>query len=396
MTISAMADCIKKDVKFVHCYAAGFSETGLSEGEKMQTQLVKMAKEGGSRILGPNCMGIYCPSSGMSFNRDFPKDKGPVAFVSQSGAESMRFVFLAQDVNLHFSKVVSYGNAADIDAPELLEYLAEDKETKVIACYIEGMKNGARFIASIRNCIKKKPVVILKAGLTPSGYGAAVSHTASLAGSKIIWEAFFKQTGAIQAHTMDEVADTVQALVRLKPPKGRRVALVGRGGGIGVVASDICERNGLTVPVFNLSTREKLLQIIPEAGAGVRNPVETTAGMGGAVDFYHRGLFIIDEDPETDMILIQMAVDVYGGHSSDLPKSVTAITDVLCEVYSGIKKPLAVAFFSGGHADTILAVLSARNKLTRLGIPVFTGVESASKSIDKVITFNQTAVSNVN
>ncbi|HEY32285.1 MAG TPA: hypothetical protein G4O10_04185 [Dehalococcoidia bacterium] len=382
-----MADCVAKGVKYVHVFAAGFSETGTDEGKQMEARLKQIAEEGGVRVLGPNCMGIYCPASGMTFNPDFPKEKGKVAFVSQSGAESMRLVFLAQGLDIYFSKVISYGNAIDLDAHDFLDYLAEDDDTEVIACYIEGLRQGPRFVSAIKECLKKKPVVVLKAGLTESGAGAAASHTASLAGSKAVWDAFFKQTGAIPASTMDEVADIVQAIQRMVKPKGRRVAVVGRGGGIGVIAADICERAGLNVPAFIPETQNKLLQIIPEAGAGVRNPVETTYGMGGAVDFYRRGLPIVDDDLTTDVILVHMAIDVYGGHTPDLPKTVTAAADALCERAKTLKKPLAAALFTGGHADTIMAVVAAREKLTQAGIPVFTGVESASRAISKYVSY---------
>jgi acyl-CoA synthetase (NDP forming) len=383
----AMEDCAARGVRFVHVYAAGFSEIGTPEAKLLEVQVAEIAKRAGIRLLGPNCMGIYCPESGMTFNPDFSKEIGHVAFVSQSGAESMRLVFLMQDVNIAFSKVVSYGNAVDLDAPDFLEYLADDKETKVIACYIEGVHNGPRFFSAIKRCLSKKPVVILKAGLTESGAGAAVSHTASLAGSKSVWDAFFKQSGVIPAFTMDEVADVVQGLLRMKEPKGRRVAVVGRGGGIGVIAADICERAGLKVPPFAQETRQRLASVIPEAGAGVRNPVETTRGMGGAADFYHRGLSIVDDDPDTDIILVHMAIDVYGGHTPNLVQSTDAAALALCAKADFIKKPLAAALFSGGHPDTVLAIAAAREKLTRAGIPVYSGVESASRSINKIVNY---------
>jgi acyl-CoA synthetase (NDP forming) len=390
-TIQAMADCVAKGVKFVHVYTAGFSEIGTPEAKQLEAQLAEIARRGGIRMLGPNCMGIYCPESGMTFNPDFSMARGHVAFVSQSGAESMRLVFLAQDVNISFSKVISYGNAIDLDAPDFLEYLVDDEDTKIIACYIEGVHDGPRFLAAIKKCLTKKPVLILKAGLTESGAGAAASHTASLAGSKSVWEAFFRQTGALAAYTMDEVADIVQGLLRMKEPRGRRVAVVGRGGGIGVIAADICERAGLKVPPFAKETREKLAAIIPEAGAGVRNPVETTRGLGGAADFYRRGLSIVDDDPETDIILVHMAIDVYGGHTPNLAQITTAAAASLCEKAGSLKKPLAVALFPGGHPDTVMAVTAARDKLIKAGIPVYAGVESASRSINKLVNYYEFA-----
>jgi len=390
-TIQAMEDCAAKGVKFVHVYTAGFSEIGTPEAKQMEAQLGEIAKKAGIRMIGPNCMGIYCPESGMTFNPDFSKERGHVAFVSQSGAESMRLVFLMQDVNISFSKVVSYGNAIDLDAPDFLEYLADDDETRVIACYIEGIHDGPRFITAVKRCLAKKPVIVLKAGLTESGAGAAASHTASLTGSKSIWEAFFRQTGAVPANTMDEVADIVQGFLRMKEPNGRRVAVVGRGGGIGVIAADICERAGLKVPPFAPETRQKLAAIIPEAGAGVRNPVETTRGLGGAADFYQRGLPLVDDDPQTDIILIHMAIDVYGGHTPNLAQSTSEAANSLCAKAASLKKPIAAALFAGGHPDTILAIVAARDKLTKAGIPVYSGVESASRSINKLVNYYEFA-----
>jgi acyl-CoA synthetase (NDP forming) len=146
----------------------------------------------------------------------------------------------------------------------------------------------------------------------------------------------------------------------------------------------------LKVPPFRLETRQKLAQVIPEAGAGVRNPVETTVGLGGMADFYHRGLKMVDDDPEIDVILIHMAVDVYGKLTPNLPQKVNEAAEALCEVIGTINKPVAVALFSGGHPETVLAVMQARDKLIKAGIPVYSGVESASRAINKYISYLET------
>jgi len=247
-TPQAMRDCAAKGVKYVHCYTAGFAENGTEQGKQLEIELAQIAQDNGIRLIGPNCMGVYCPASGMTFSEDFPKEKGRIALISQSGAEASRLVFLCQDVNLYFSKAVSYGNAVDLDAPDFLEYLAKDTETDIIALYIEGVKNASRFMAAVKKCMEKKPVVILKAGLTADGAGVALLHTGSITGSKTDWKDLLKQTRAIPAQTMDEVADILQDVTRIKKLAGRRIAIVGRGGGIGVVATDICELAGLKVP----------------------------------------------------------------------------------------------------------------------------------------------------
>ena len=383
----AMQDCVAKGIKFVHCFAAGFSETGTEESRRLQTEITKIASDGGVRLIGPNCMSVYCPASGMTFSEDFPKETGHIALISQSGAEASRLIFLCQDVNLYFSKVINYGNAADLDAPELLEYLTQDKETDIVVLYIEGIKDEQRFMSAVKQCLKKKPVVMLKSGLTKNGADVAAFHTAAVTGSKSEWDDFFKQTGAIPAQTMDEVADILQGLTRIHKLEGRRVAIVGRGGGIGVVATDICERAGLIVPPFSPETHKKLAQIRSDAGAMLRNPVEPKLGMEGAADFYLKGLPIIDRDTETDVILIQMAVDIYGGHAPYLLQDVTATAYALSAAAESFHKPIAVTLFSGGHLDTVTAVTAARDILTKTGIPLFSGVEEAARALSKIYEY---------
>ena len=380
----ALRDCVARGVKFVHCYTAGFSENGNPEGKRLENELTKIIKGSQTRLLGPNCMGVYCPASGLTFSEDFPKEKGRIAVVSQSGAEASRLVLLCQDVNLYFSKVISYGNAADLDAPELLDYLTNDNVTDIIALYIEGVKDATLFISAVRKCLAKKPVIILAAGTTANGARASLAHTASITWNEDQWHDFFRQTGAIPAATMDGMADIIQGLMRFKNMKGKRTAIIGRGGGIGVVAADICESTGLTVPPFSRATQKKLLKIRPDAGAAFGNPVEPKLGMEGAAEFYLQGLPIIDADTATDIILIQMAIDIYGGHGPDLVQTVIESAYALCAATDSIKKPLAVSLFSGGRTDTILAAVAARDILTKAGIAVFPGVESAARAISKV------------
>ena len=220
--------------------------------------------------------------------------------------------------------------------------------TGIITCYIEGVRDGHRFMAAVRECLRTKPVVILKAGLTESGAGAAASHTSSLAGSELVWDAFFRQIGAVQVNTFEEMTDVVLALQYLQCPKGRRVGIVGRGGGIGVLATDACERAGLKVPPLLAETRRRLEDVIPEAGIGIRNPVETVLGIAGAADFYARGLGIVDADPEIDFVLVQTAVDVYGGRQPSVGEQLMTAAEALANVAGSLTKPLVAVLYPGG------------------------------------------------
>ncbi len=188
---ASLNECVSKGVKVVHIYTAGFSETGTREGIQLQKELEEIIQTGHTRVIGPNCMGVYCPSGGLSFDIRFPKEKGSITFISQTGVGGRRLISLATGRGLRFSKAVSYGNAIDLNVTEFLEYAVSDPETGLILLYVEGLTDGRRFFNLLREC--RKPVVLLKAGLSESGSGAVASHTASLAGSRQVWEALFRQ-----------------------------------------------------------------------------------------------------------------------------------------------------------------------------------------------------------
>jgi len=383
----AMEDCVQKGVRAVHIFTAGFGETGKDEARELEKRVAAIAAAGGVRVIGPNCMGVYYPAGGLTFNPAFSREAGNVAFVSQTGAGATRFVYLANSRGVRFSKVVSYGNAMDLDETDFLEYLAGDPETEIITGYVEGVRDGRRFMEAVRQCLVTRPVIILKAGLTESGAGAAASHTAALAGSESVWDAFFRQSGAIRVDTLEEITDMVLALQHLRPPRGRRVAIVGRGGGIGVVASDACDRAGLKVPPFRGDTRRQLEEVIPEAGAGARNPVETTLAMSGVADFYTRGLGIVDADPEIDFILTHIAVDVYGGRHPRVREQLAGTADVLADVSATLSKPLAAVLYPGEYPEAYAAVLEARDRLLAAGIPVYGTIEAAARAVSRLIDY---------
>src|SRR6266542_2406469 len=194
-------DCITKDVRSVHFFTAGFRETGDDEMADLETQVVGRLTGAGIRVFGPNCMGLYVPESKLAFMPGFPTDAGPVGFISQSGGNAGEMVY----------EVVSYGNASDIDESELLSYLAGDPKTNVICAYIEGVKDGRRFLQALRDAAAAKPVVVLKGGRTASGTRAVMSHTASLAGSVAVFDSLFRQVNAVRVKSVDEMADLAVA-----------------------------------------------------------------------------------------------------------------------------------------------------------------------------------------
>jgi len=212
-TVEAAA---RKGIKFIHFFTSGFSEIGNVELEKA---MLKAAHKGGTRIIGPNCIGVHCTGSAVTC--DVPKSPltgiGKVAFLGQSGGMTHNFMRMANSRKLELNKVVSYGNQIDLKVEDYLEYLADDDTVRVIAAYIEDIKNGRRFIEALKKTTAKKPVVILKGGITEQGARAAASHTGAMAASHEIWTAVMRQNHGIEAVNFEQMVDLTMMSLRLHP-----------------------------------------------------------------------------------------------------------------------------------------------------------------------------------
>ncbi|MDZ7375057.1 MAG: CoA-binding protein [candidate division KSB1 bacterium] len=268
-----LTECIQKRVKVAHIFSAGFAETGIEERLKLEDEIKQLTK-GKIRIIGPNCMGIHCSKSGLAFIPDASTEEGAIGVISQSGTVAEQFLTLGKIRNIKFSKVISYGNAIDLDCPDFLEYLADDPETKVIALYIEGTRDGKRLRTALGKIARKKPVFALKGGVTEHGSRAASSHTGSLAGSPKIWAALFQQTGVVQVSSFEELLDAVLALSCSPLPPGKGVSIITNSGGFSVIETDLCVKAGLEVPQFHEETTRELRKIVPIAGTSIGNPLD--------------------------------------------------------------------------------------------------------------------------
>jgi len=268
-----LTECIQKGVKAAHVFTAGFSETGLEDRKVLEDEVQNIAR-GKVSLIGPNCMGICCPKSGLAFIPGVSVKEGSVGVISQSGTFAEQFLSIGELRNIKFSKVISYGNAIDLDCPDFLEYLAHDSETQVIALYIEGIKNGNRLRATMTEAAKLKPVLALKGGVTDRGRRAASSHTGSLAGSPEIWSSLFKQIGVVQVNDFDELLDTTLALSCVPLPSGKGTAIITNSGGFSVLETDLCVKAGLEVPRFTKETLAELGEMVPVAGTSINNPLD--------------------------------------------------------------------------------------------------------------------------
>ena len=278
--VSVVKDCANKGIRAGVVITAGFAEIG-DGGERLQREMVQVARSGGMMLMGPNCNGIMNPSNKLYAQMPsiFPPP-GPIAIVAQSGTVAISIARRSVVKGFGCSKYISTGNEADLHFEDYLEYLAEDPQTKVILGYVEGFRDGLRFFHTAKEVSKKKPVVLLKAGESPAGARAAISHTASLAGSNAVFEAVCKQAGVIRVGDPDELVNIGVALLHQPLPQGRRVGIVTAGGGWGVLAADACTRLGLEVVSLPDDTLTELDSFLPDWW-NRGNPIDLVAGARG-------------------------------------------------------------------------------------------------------------------
>jgi acyl-CoA synthetase (NDP forming) len=300
-------DCVEKGVKVAHIFTAGFGETGEEEGKKLEKEIVDIAK-GKTRIIGPNCMGVYCPASRLSYLSGAPKRGGKVSLITQSGRYAVFSVIAADKLGIHFNKAISFGNGCDLESSDFLEYLGDDPDTEVIAMYVEGVKDGKRFLRVADKVGREKPIIIWKGGRTEEGTKAAASHTGSLAGSNLIWECLFKQNGIISVKSMDELLDAISALLNLPAPGGNKIAIVTGGGGETVTSADACADEGLKLMPFNPRTLEQLKSILCMPGTIVRNPLDYS-GLGFSPGIVGKVARVVAVDENIDILIVLLFLE---------------------------------------------------------------------------------------
>ena len=305
IAIQVMQECVEKKVKFVHLLTSGFSETGREEDAELEKELVDIAQKGGVRLVGPNCMGIYCPEGGVSWQTEFPHQPGRVGIFSQSGQLASHLVMEGYQENLRFSKVVSFGNGADLQAHDFLEYLGQDNKTEIIGSYLEGVKNGRAFFEIAREVTGRKPLVVWKGGQTEGGSRATQSHTAAIAGAPAIWESMCTQTGIISVHSMEEAIFTMSALKNMMLPIGVRVAILGGAGGGSVTMTDLAEKEKLIVPRLSDHTVSELNKFVPLAGNSVKNPLDV---FFNKEDEFLRLMELLKDDQGIDAMIYDLRI----------------------------------------------------------------------------------------
>ena len=267
-----------RKVKSAIVITGGFAESG-DAGAALQAEMAEAAQAGGVRVVGPNCQGVNYPYHGVCASWPLITRRGEIAIVSQSGTVGAALIDWASEERLGFSAFVSMGNRSDVDEADLIGFFGEDPHTKVVALYIEGVRDAAKFLAAVRAC--PKPVVIFKAGRTERGRKAAESHTRSLAGRDEVYDAVFRQNGVHRAATLEELYDFAKALAYVPPPEGPRTLIVTSSGGSAIIATDVAEEEGLRVTPLSPALSRKLREILP-SHCIVGNPLDLTGDTDAA------------------------------------------------------------------------------------------------------------------
>jgi len=340
-TLDLLTECAEKGVKVLHIFAGRASETGREELKELDKQILGRAKDYGIRLIGPNSFGVYCPKEGFcSTGYDLPNEEGSLSAAVQSGGNSTDLIRFGALRGLRFNKVVSYGNALDLDESDFLDYFAQDPETKIILCYIEGVKDGRRFFSTLRNASRSKPVIVAKGGRSKAGVKAAASHTAAVAGSWNLWNVAIRQAGAVPARNLDELIDFAVAFYFLPPIKGIRVGITGGGGGRGVLSADECEEMGLDVIPLPAEIREELKEKAPIIWNWVGNPADLTIMKDAGVD---NGdvLQMMAKHPDFDLLIANVTEDWPSGEN-ELPIQAKDEVNKYIEVHKADLKPVVI------------------------------------------------------
>ncbi|MEJ2719002.1 MAG: CoA-binding protein [Deltaproteobacteria bacterium] len=360
--LAVVTECAAKGVKGAILFSAGYGETGTKHGKAMEQELTAVARSSGMRLMGPNCMGVYCPGAGLSFFPGLPREAGHVGFISHSGSLANILAHIAPRIGIRFSKAVSLGNECDLTCADLLTYLGHDSETEVIGAYVEGIKDGPYFLRALRGASLKKPVILWRVGLTPEGSRAAASHTGAIAGSAQVWSAVVRQGGAVPVEGLEALADALMGFSLLPDRLGDRMAILAGPGGLAVAAAEAAGKADLRLAALSDDTRSALSEFIPPTGTSLSNPVDVGLSASLQMEIYLQGARMLAADPGVDAV-----VAIGTGLSKD---SNRLYLEAMIQAQRDYGKPFLIVKIPGFDS----AVLES---YSQSGIPFFDSVERA-------------------
>ncbi|MFB3853166.1 MAG: acetate--CoA ligase family protein [Vicinamibacterales bacterium] len=340
-----LEDCGRAGVGAAVVISSGFSEVGNKAAED---EIRRIGCRYGMAIVGPNCAGIVNTHHKLFASIETRPPSGPVGFISQSGALGGAVLSWAEEQGIGISKFLSYGNRVDVDEMQLLPYLAEDPETKVVALYIESVAAGRPFLNAVREFTRHKPLVVIKSGKSQSGQRATLSHTGSMAGADAVYDAALRSCGAIRVAGVEEMFDLCKAFANLPRVKGRRVAIVTNSGGPGVLAADRAEEVGLDVSEPSAPLVARLRRLASDH-CSFRNPIDLTVE-GTEAGYRETLLAVLDEYDAA------VAIDVSTPHMDTV-----ALARGVSDAAERVSKPVVVSFMAGRAVADALVYLKDRN-----------------------------------
>ena len=366
-----IAECGKKGVKGAVVLASGFKEIG-GEGVKLEAAMMAAAREHNVRIIGPNTSGMFNLHKKVNLLALANVKPGHVGFISQSGNMLLSLVLEAEH-NRHvgFSTYVGPGNQADIGFNDYLRYLGEDEQTHVATLYVEGFRDGERFLQVARDVTAVKPVVVYKSGSTELGAKAASSHTGALAGSYAMTVDLLRQVGVSVVQDSDEVLPVAEGLAQLQMAPGKRVAVISDGGGQATIASDRLSEAGLELATLSAETQQRLRDVL-FAQASVINPVDVAGSTDANPALLATCMEIVADDPGVDQIFL---VGMFGGYSTRFAEQLLGDemrgAEAMIELAHRVDKPLVIYSLYAPIKPPAL------RRLHEAGLPVYSSIEHA-------------------
>lgn len=389
---AVMTECVAKGVKGAVLISAGFAETGAA-GAALQDKVIRIARDGGIRCVGPNCMGIWSAAGCLNNAFGYAPKAGSIAFLSQSGTFGGYMSELAGSKGYGLRAFVSMGNQGDLTSADYIEYLAQDDATKAIILYMEGIKDGKRFFDVCRRALQKKPIVVYKGGSSPAGARATMSHTASIAGSEIIFQSVCRQLGLIRAEEAFQTFEMAVALVTQPLPSGRRIGVLGTGGQA-VVSIDACQNLGLEVPELDKQTSSNLMKILPPHAPVPRNPVDFAGSQRTALDEACVAETLLKLD-YIDGIISNVPVnpllwgpDIAKAAPPKIMSEIMKVTDqgtaLFCSLPRKYGKPVVCVRWSSDAKKDVVA-----DKLVKSGIPVYETPEQCARAMYALAKYSE-------
>jgi len=373
----AMKELAQKGTKAAVVITAGFGEAG-PEGKKLEEEMMKEARKGNIKVIGPNCFGVYNCNIRLnaSMGLGMPEGGGDISFLTQSGAYGMAIFTFAMDHSMKFAKVMAHGNKAGIDDYEVIRYFGEDEETKVICLFLESVDKGRKFYEEAKKIALTKPIVATKTGRTAGAKRAAASHTAALAGTFTAYDAAFKQSGIVFARNGMDLISIAKGLDWQPIPLGKRVGIVTNSGGTGVELADLCEESGLVVPEFQEKTQKRIRALIPPY-ASARNPVDMTPVWPQYEKLYSEIVRIMYESDDVDII-----IPVFLHRSALMPEVCVAVAETVNECLAkGMKKPTYACWVSTRDA------LQNMDLLQKKRVPCFDWPERTARAVAGIVGY---------